>query len=634
MVINDEAGKMGTGRYDSSMTPNLQDAHRSNTFDAESFLKTLTSKPGVYRMLSASGDVLYVGKARNLKTRVTSYFRASGLTIKTMALVSKISDVQVTVTNSETEALLLEQSLIKEEKPPYNILLRDDKSYPYIYLTDDTQYPQLTFHRGAKKNKGRYFGPFPSTSSVRESLNILHKLFQIRSCDNGFFKNRSRPCLQYQIKRCSAPCVGRINTEQYADDVRLAAMFLEGESMAVLKEFKVKMQAASNRLDFERAAKYRDQIGHLQQVQENQYVHSSGGEVDVFGIATKSGYACVQGLFVRDGRVLGNRTWFPKNSLDSGPDELLFAFLSQYYFGFIEREIPKSVIASIAHDDRDMLHGALTRRTGRKVVVSSAVRGKRARWLAMVNENAELSLDVYVADRKNVFGRFLDLQEALGMEAVPQRLEAFDVSHTAGTQTVASCVVFDSTGPVNSDYRRFNIKGVTAGDDFGAMEQALRRRYRRVKDGEAILPDALIIDGGLGQVNRAAKVLGELQIEDVCLIGIAKGPSRKPGLEQILVAGQGNLMIGPNSGALHLLQHIRDEAHRFAIAGHRSRRQKRQRKSELDGIPGVGPKRKQQLLAHFGSVASIKGASAEEIVKVPGINRKLAYDIGIALHET
>lgn len=617
---------------DSRMTSNLQDPIPPNAFDTERFLKTLTSKPGVYRMLNTSGDVLYIGKARNLKARVTSYFRSSGLTSKTMALVSKIRDVQVTVTNSETEALLLEQSLIKAEKPPYNVLLRDDRSYPYICLTSDKQYPQLLFHRGAKKNKGRYFGPFPSTSAVRESLNILQKLFLIRSCDDGFYKNRSRPCLQYQIKRCSAPCVGLVDKEQYEEDVRLAAMFLEGSSKSVLEEFKVNMQAASNELDFERAAKYRDQIGHLQQVQENQYVHTSGGEVDIFGIAMERGYACVQGLFVRDGRLLGQRTWFPHNRLDSEANELLSAFLSQYYFGSIEREIPQSVIASIAYDDLEVFQVALTRRARRKVQVSSIVRGKRARWLAMANDNAELSLSVYMADRKNIFGRFLELQEALGMEMTPQRLEAFDVSHTAGTQTVASCVVFDSTGPMNSDYRRFNIEGITPGDDFGAMEQAVRRRYRRAKEGEAILPHVLIIDGGLGQVNRAAKVLEELQIEDVRLIGIAKGPGRKPGLEQILVAGQGELMLETNSGALHLLQHIRDEAHRFAIAGHRSRRQKQQRKSELDEITGVGPKRKQQLLGHFGSVASIKGASIEEIVKVPGINRKLADDIYTALH--
>ena len=603
-------------------------------FDAEPFLRALTKKPGVYCMVDADGAVLYVGKARNLKARVTSYFRASGLTTKTMALVSKINDVQITATNSETEALLLEQSLIKEERPPYNVVLRDDKSYPYIYLTDHTDYPRLTFHRGAKRKTGRYFGPFPSAYAVRDSLNILQKLFQIRPCEDGFFKNRSRPCLQYQIKRCSAPCVGLIDTEQYADDVRLAVMFLEGESQAVLSEFKDRMEAASARLDFERAAKYRDQIGHLRRVQENQYVHGASGDVDIFGIATNAGYACVQGLFVRDGRLLGHRTWFPKNGLGVEQSELLSAFLSQYYFGGMEREIPKTVIASAALPDRDVLRDALTEHAGRKVEVSTRVRGQRARWVTMARENAELSLGSYVADRKNVFARFVDLQEALDMEDVPKRLECFDISHTAGAQTVASCVVFDTNGPLKSDYRRFNIEGVAAGDDFGAIEQALRRRYRRLKEGEAAFPDALIIDGGLGQVNRAAQVLGELQIEGVCLMGIAKGPSRRPGLEQILVAGQGELVLPPNSGAMHLLQHIRDEAHRFAITGHRGRRQKRQRKSELDDIPGVGPKRKRELLAHFGSVASIKGASAEEIVKVPGINRKLADDIYATLHAT
>ena len=613
-------------------------------FDAETFLESLTTKPGVYCMLDADGQVLYVGKARNLKARVTSYFRASGLSAKTMALVSRIDDIQVTVTQSETEALLLEQSLVKAERPPYNVVLRDDKSYPYICLTGQAEFPRLTFHRGAKRRDARYFGPFPSAYAVRDSLNILQKLFQLRSCDDGFFRNRSRPCLQYQIKRCSGPCVGLIDPAQYAEDVRLAVLFLEGSSQSVLNELKRKMDAAAAGLEFERAARYRDQVSHLRRVQETQYVHGAAGDADIFAIAVEGGFACVQGLFVRDGRVLGQRTWFPKNELDVGPGELLSAFLSQYYFGGVEREVPKSVIASEPLEDRDVLRDALTARAGHRVELSVRVRGQRARWVEMARENASLSLGAYLADRRNVFARFVDLQEALGMEDLPQRLECFDISHTGGNETVASCVVFDTSGPLKSDYRRFNIDGVAAGDDFAAMEQALRRRYRRGSgrgsakeraagaNEEAVFPDVLIIDGGIGQLNRAAQVLEELQIDDVRLLAIAKGRSRKPGLERVLAVGEGVLSLPPSGGAFHLLRHIRDEAHRFAITGHRGRRQKRQRRSELDGIPGVGAKRKRELLAHFGSVASVKGASEEEIAKVPGISRRLAQNVYAALH--
>ena len=601
-------------------------------FDPEPFLASLTRKPGVYRMLDADGGVLYVGKARNLKARVSTYFRASGLTAKTMALVSKVHDVQVTVTRSETEALLLEQSLVKEDRPPYNVVLRDDKSYPYIHLTDHAEFPRLAFHRGAKKKRGRYFGPFPSAYAVRDSLNILQKLFRLRSCEDSYFQNRSRPCLQYQIHRCSGPCVGLVEPAQYADDVRLAVLFLEGSSQAVLAEFKQKMEAASAALDFERAAKYRDQISHLVRVQENQYVHGAAGDVDAFGIALASGHACVQGVFVRDGRVLGQRAWFPRNDLDVEPGVLLSAFLSQYYFGGGDREVPRSVIVSVPPTDRAVLQDALAERAGRRVEVVAGPRGQRARWLEMAQQNAELAIGSFVADRRNVFARFVDLQEALGLSDVPRRIECFDISHTSGGDTVGSCVVFDPNGPLKSDYRRFNIEGVTGGDDFAAMDQALRRRYRRLQRGEAPFPDLLVIDGGMGQVRRAANVLAELQVEGVRLLGVAKGASRKPGLERILTDAGEEIVLPPSGGAFHLLQHVRDEAHRFAITGHRGRRRKRQRESQLDGIPGVGPKRKRELLAHFGSVASLKGASAEEIAKAPGVSRKLAETVYDSLH--
>jgi excinuclease ABC subunit C len=601
-------------------------------FDHEALLARLPARPGVYRMIDADGTVLYVGKARNLKSRVTSYFRASGLTTRTMAMVNKIADIQITVTASETEALLLEQSLIKSTRPPYNVTLRDDKSYPYIYLTDHRDYPRLSFHRGAKRRTGRYFGPFPSASAVRESINILQKLFQLRSCEDSYFKNRSRPCLQYQIGRCTAPCVSLISPEEYAVDVRRAELFLEGRSREVLEEFKQDMERAADALDFERAARFRDQIAQLRKVQEQQYVHAESGDVDVFAISAMSGAACVQGLFIRGGRLLGHRNWFPRNELALEPPELLGAFLSQYYLGTVERDTPRTVITSERVEDAGLLAAALTGRSGRRVEVSSRVRGQRARWLDMARENAGLSIASFLADKQNVYARFVALQEGLGLEDTPQRLECFDISHSSGEATVASCVVFDQSGPLKSDYRRFNIEGVAAGDDYGAMAQALRRRYQRLKSGEGCLPDLLIIDGGPGQVRQAQQVLGDLQVEGVQILGIAKGPTRKPGLETLHLVGQGELGLPPQGGALHLLQHIRDEAHRFAVTGHRQRRTKARRVSELDAIAGIGPKRKRELLRHFGSLAGVQGASVEEIAKLSGISRKLAEEIYSRLH--
>ena len=600
-------------------------------FDSEAFLATLTKKPGVYQMVDESGEVLYVGKARNLKSRVTSYFRASGLATKTMALVSKISDVQVTVTHSETEALLLEQSLIKQQRPPYNVVLRDDKSYPYIYLTEGAEFPRLTFHRGSKRRTGRYFGPFPSAGAVRDSLSILQRLFQLRHCDDTFFKNRSRPCLQYQIQRCSAPCVGYIDAEHYSRDVELAVMFLEGRSNAVLEAFKTDMQNSADELDFEQAAKYRDQITHLRKVQEQQYVHGKDGDVDVFALAESSGTVGVQALFIRDGRMLGQRTWFPKNELALEPGEFLDAFLSQYYLGGQERDLPRSVITSVRLAAADLLSDALSNSAGRRVEIASTVRGQRSRWLQLAKENASHSLNSYVADKRNVYARLVALQEGLGLDDVPQRLECFDVSHTMGEATVASCVVFDSNGPLKSDYRRFNIEGVTAGDDYAAMEQALRRRYTRLKRGEGQLPDVLVIDGGAGQLGRAGQVLDELQVDNVTLLGVVKGPGRRAEFDRFLLEGR-EVALPAQGDAAHLLQHMRDEAHRFAITGHRQRRQKQRRKSELDDIAGVGPKRRRELLTHFGGLRAVRGASVEEIAKVPGISQKLAAEIYGTLH--
>lgn len=603
----------------------------SQTFDPETFLANLTRKPGVYRMLDGQGNALYVGKARSLKARVTSYFRASGLASKTMALVARIRDIEITVTNSETEALLLEQSLIKQERPPYNVVLRDDKSYPYIYLTDHGHFPRLTFHRGARRKTGRYFGPFPSASAVRDSLNALQKLFRIRQCDDTFFKNRSRPCLQYQIQRCSGPCVGFVTPEAYRQDVELSVLFLEGRSDRVLETLKQRMSAAAESLDFEHAAKFRDQIAQLRRVQEAQYVHASEGEVDVFAMAQDGAVVCVQALYIRAGRMLGRRTWFPRNELRLDSAEMLGAFVSQYYLAGNDRDLPKTVIMSEAIADSGILCEALSGLAGRKVTVVSAVRGQRAGWLRLATDNAAYSLASYLADKRNVYARFVSLQDALQLEDVPERLECFDISHTMGKETVASCVVFDVNGPLKSDYRRFNIDGIAPGDDYAAMEQALRRRYTRLKKGEGVLPGILLIDGGPGQLRRACQVLAELQVEDVLVLAIAKGAGRKPGLERFFTVG-GQIVIAPETDAFHLLQHIRDEAHRFAITGHRQRRQKQRRRSELDNIPGVGPKRRRELLTHFGSLSALKGAGAEEIAKVPGISRRLAEEVYGALH--
>ena len=600
-------------------------------FDSESFLKDLTKKPGVYQMLDSAGKFLYVGKARNLKNRVTSYFRASGLATKTMAMVAKIDRIEITVTQSETEALLLEQSLIKTQKPPYNILLRDDKSYPFIHISSHAEFPRLAFHRGTKKKDGRYFGPFPSASAVRESLSILQKLFLLRQCDDTFFKNRSRPCLQHQIKRCSAPCVDKVEVADYQEDVELATLFLGGKSDLVLQQFKQKMNDAAENMEYERAAGFRDQILQLRKITERQYVHGSVGDVDVFGFAEEAGQCCIQGLFVRGGQVLGQRAYYSKNGLALSSAEFLEAFLSQYYFASDQREVPKAIVVCGLTADVDVFEAALAEKAGRKVSVSSDVRGQRARWLTLATDNAVLNLKSHLADKSHVLARFIDLQDALRMDSMPERLECFDISHTSGEATVASCVVFDSNGPLKSDYRKFNIEGITGGDDYAAMDQALRRRYTRLKKGEGQLPDVLVIDGGLGQVRIAVEVLNELQIDDVQILGIAKGPDRKSGLERFFL-GEKEIPIDGRSEAGHLLQHIRDEAHRFAITGHRERRGKARKQSELEHIPGVGPKRRRQLLIHFGSTAGIRGASSEELAKVPTISPKMARQIYDALH--
>ncbi|MBB5320428.1 excinuclease ABC subunit UvrC [Marinobacter oulmenensis] len=607
----------------------------SGEFDSKNFLKQLTERPGVYRMYDAGGNVLYVGKARNLKNRVSSYFRKSGLAPKTEALVARIQSIEVTITGSETEALLLEQNLIKSLRPPYNILLRDDKSYPYIYLSSHDDYPSLTFRRGrTKKGGGTWFGPFPSSGAVKESLNVLQKIFRIRSCSESYFRNRTRPCLQYQINRCTAPCVGFISPEDYQEDIRHATMFLEGKNPAIIHDLMNAMEEASRELQFEKAAAYRDQISHLRHVQEQQSVEGEGGDADVIAIAQEAGVVCVVVIIVRGGRVLGTKDYFPKFSLEQSEGELLAAFLGQYYFGGdARREIPRDILVPVDVEGQALLSQALSDAANRETRIRGNVRGERRRWLELAMTNARQTLLTHLASKETVYRRLLALRDLLDLPETPGRMECFDISHSQGENTVASCVVFDENGPLKSDYRLYNIEDVKAGDDYAAMRQVLTRRYRRMVNGEGKRPDLVFIDGGKGQLNIAREVFDELQVSDIPLIGVAKGVTRRAGMEQLIDAMTGDVFRVPaDSPALHLIQHIRDESHRFAITGHRARRDKKRRQSTLEGIEGVGPKRRRELIRYFGGLQGIRKASVDEMTKVQGISKALAETIYAALH--
>ena len=602
-------------------------------FDAQAFLATASNKPGVYRMLDEQGTLLYVGKAKNLKKRLSSYFRKTGLSPKTEALVARIRQVDTTITANETEALLLEQSLIKASRPPYNILLRDDKSYPYVFLSSEDDFPRLGLHRGTKKAKGRYFGPYPSAGAIRESLGLLQKAFKVRQCDDSYFRNRTRPCLQYQIKRCKGPCVGLVDKLEYDQDVRHSVMFLEGRSNALADELHRSMDAAAENLDFERAAELRDQIALLRRVQDQQNVDTEHGNVDVIAASVSPGGACVHVIMVRQGRVLGSKNHFPRVPIEQTPGEVLAAFLPQYYLGDAERELPREIIVNATHDDLPVIAEALAIARGFGVTISHRVRGTRSRWQNMAVTNADAALAGMLANKQNMQARFEALQEALKLDETPARLECYDISHSSGEATVASCVVFGPEGPIKSDYRRFNIEGVTAGDDYAAMRQALSRRFNRLKDGEGKMPDILLVDGGKGQMGMAIEVLNELMVHDLTLLGVAKGVTRKAGMETLYLNDPHNELVLPgHSPALHLIQQIRDEAHRFAITGHRQRRGKTRNTSTLEGIAGVGPKRRRDLLRHFGGLQELKRASAIEIGKAPGISKKLAEQIYAALH--
>ncbi|MAC34898.1 MAG: excinuclease ABC subunit C [Haliea sp.] len=601
-------------------------------FDSESFLRHLTTRPGVYQMYDAEGRLLYVGKARNLRSRVSSYFRASGLTEKTMALVARIADIQVTVTATEVDALLLEHNLIKSHKPPYNILLRDDKSYPYIFLSTEDRFPRLSLHRGAKRRKGAYFGPYPSAAAVRDSLHFLQKVFQVRQCEDSFFSNRSRPCLQYQINRCTGPCVGLVSEEDYAEQVEKTRLFLNGKSRELMVRLADDMEQAAAELAFEKAAVLRDQLAQLQQVQASQGIEGRHGDLDVMAVETAAGVACVQVLFVRNAQVLGSRTWYPPLKLDESPAEVLTAFLPQFYLAG-DRPIPPEVIVNVMPEEYESLAEAFSVRAGRRVRIASRVRDARARWLQLAGQTARSNLQARLADSESTRARLADLQTALGLQATPGRLECFDISHSSGEATVASCVVFDDNGPRKSDYRRFNIEGITPGDDYAAMQQALERRYRRLRSGEGVLPDLLLIDGGKGQVAQAMGVLAELGIESVEVVGVAKGSTRKAGFETLVRgASREEMHLRADRPALHLIQFVRDEAHRFAITGHRARRGKARQQSTLEAIPGVGARRRRELLRHFGSAQGVGNANLEELKKVPGISARLAQQIYDHLH--
>lgn len=605
-------------------------------FDHKSFLANLTSRPGVYQMIDHEGEVLYVGKARHLKSRVSSYFRASGLTSKTLAMVNKIHDIRVTVTRGETEALLLEQNLIKSLKPPYNIQLRDDKSYPYILLSEDSEYPRLSFYRGSRRRKGRFFGPYPSANATRETLQLLQKVFRVRQCNDSYFKNRSRPCLQYQIDRCTGPCVNLISPEQYAQDVEYSVMFLQGKSSALTKKLTSSMEQAAEKMEFEKAATVRDQISDLRRIQEQQYVSNQGGDADVLAAAISGSNFVVHAIYVRNGRIIGSKGFFPRLRLASEPGEVLSAFIAQVYLADDKAaNIPPELIVSEPLPDSEQLETALSFVADKKIRLGERVRGHRAKWLELARTNAQETLQSKLASKQSMLNRFTSLQANLSLEFTPERIECFDISHTGGEGTVGSCVVFDQGGPVKSDYRRFNVAGITPGDDYAAMEQVLDRRFTRLSKGEGKIPGVLLIDGGKGQLTQAKEILEKHQLPEIVLVGIAKGISRRAGQETLFLSsenGYREIAMKTDSPGLHLLQQIRDEAHRFAITGHRQRRSKARRVSNLENIPGLGPKRRRELLTHFGGQQAIMKASQDAIGKVDGISKKLAEIIYAELH--
>lgn len=602
------------------------------TFDAKTLLATLTELPGVYRMLDAADNVLYVGKAKNLKKRVSSYFRENHPSPRIALMVAQIAKVETTITRSEAEALLLENNLIKSLSPRYNILFRDDKSYPYIVLTRDPC-PRLGFFRGNTDRKSDFFGPFPSSLAVRDSINLLQRMFRLRTCENSVFNNRSRPCLLYQIKRCSGPCVDLIAPEAYAQDVKMASMFLQGRQQEVIGRLSAAMEEAASELAFEQAAVLRDQIQSLRQVQDKQYVESNKGEdVDVVVVVEEGGMICVNLAMVRGGRHLGDKPQFPSNAGHSAPSEVLSAFLSQHY---LIHPIPMRVYLNVVLPDREVVD-ALAELAKRPVPVLEPRQTMQKVWVEMAEQNARLAILARRNTLSRQSSRLAALHELLGLdneEGKETRIECFDISHIQGESTVASCAVYQGTGMRKAEYRRFNIQGVQPGDDYAAIRQAVQRRYEKVASGDSIAPTLILIDGGRGQVNMAFSVLQELGLNYLPLVGVAKGEGRKPGLESLIFADARELVqLEPEHPALHLIQEIRDEAHRFAVSGHRAQRSKTRRTSRLEEITGIGPVRRKALIAHFGGLQGISNAGVDQLTSVPGISRDLAETIYTALH--
>jgi len=598
-------------------------------FDPRELIASLPHRPGVYRFFDAQGAALYVGKAGDLRKRVSNYFQKSEHEPRIAAMIPQIARVDTTAVRSNGEALLLENNLIKALEPRYNILFRDDKSYPYVCLSGDP-FPQLRFHRGTLDRKHKYFGPFPSAGAVRDGIATLQKVFQIRTCENTVFANRSRPCMLHQIQRCTAPCVGLIGEEEYAQDVQSALLFLQGKTDEVLAQLKMQMDDASAKLDFERAARIRDKIHRLQQLQSRQFVESAtAGDIDVVAAAIDQGVMAVNVVMIRGGRHLGDRTFFPRNAEAGTPAELINAFLPQHY---VERPVPPTIVAPEA-EDAEALAEVLTQQAGRNVEIVTNPGGERRVWVTMATQNTVLAIRQKLAQKATQEERLAALQDALGLPSTAQRIECFDVSHTMGEAAVASCVIFDRLSMRTNEYRKFNVTPEHAGDDYAALREALTRRCARIVAGEYPAPDLLVIDGGKGQVGIAAEVLAEQGLHQTPLIGMAKGPERKPGLEDIVFPNRDDVLNLPSDHpGLHLLQQIRDEAHRFAIQGHRARRAKARNTSSLQAISGIGSKRRQALLAHFGGLKGVQAASVDDLARVPGVSRALAERIYAQLH--
>jgi len=599
-------------------------------FDGKAFAARLPRGPGVYLMRDETGLALYVGKARNLRQRVGSYFDASPKVDRIMRMIARICSVEISLTRSEGDALLLENEWIKSLKPRYNILLRDDKSYPWIVITSGHEFPRIGFHRGTRDRSHDYFGPYPSAGSVRESISLIQKLFRLRNCEDSYFSHRRRPCLQHQIRRCTAPCVGLVSASVYSEQVSDASLFLAGKDQQVIERLIRRMELAASERDYEAAAVYRDQINTLKQMHAQQFVSSGSGNLDFIAVAQDQGRSCVQVVSYRNGRNLGQRSFFPSQAEQHEASEVLEAFLGQYYR---ERIAPEQLVISHGISDPEILQAAFSLAAGRKVAIQSRPRGDRRKVLQLATQNAREALGLRLAGQASTVRQFEALQVVLGLAEQPRSIECFDISHTSGNQAVGSCVVFDVNGPVKSRYRRFNLRNITPGDDYAAMRQVLTRRYARVQKGEGTLPDLVLIDGGRGQLQQAIDVMAELGLPGIALVGIAKGPSRRPGLEEwVRPAPAASLFPGPASPASHLAQQIRDEAHRFAITGHRGRRKTASTRSTLEDIPGVGPKRRRQLLNHFGGLQGVGKAGVEELASIPGINRVLAEQIFKALH--